>query len=109
MKIKTIILALALTSLISSCSSAPKRIGVEAKRPYEVIGKGEAQTTGIMLFSVIPIGQNTKLSRAYDAAVRQAGGDDMVNINITESWFWAYVLNGYKTKIEGDVVRYTDK
>mgnify|MGYP005610902845 CR=1 FL=1 len=109
MKIKTIILALALISLISSCSSLPKRIGAEPNRPYKVVGKGSGKATGIMLFQVIPIGQNTKLSRAYDVAVKQSGGDDLTNVTITENWFYAVVLNGYKTKVEGDVIKYTDK
>lgn len=109
MKIKTIILATILAAMLASCSSLPKKIGAEPGRTYKVVGKGSAEATGIMLFQFIPINQNTKLSRAYDAAKAPLKGDDMINVTITERWFWAYVLNGYKTKIEGDVIKYTDK
>lgn len=106
MKIKSIILALTLGFILSSCASQPFQVGAKPNRPYEVVGRGSGQATGIMLFQFIPIGQNAKLSRAYEAAVKQQKGDDLINTTITESWFWAYVLNGYKTTIEGDVIRY---
>lgn len=108
MKIQKLILALTAIAFLASCSSQSFRVGAQQGRPYEVVGKGEGAATGIMLFQFIPIGQNTKLSRAYDASLRNLQGDDLINTTITESWFWAYVLNGYKTKIEGDVIRYKD-
>lgn len=94
--------------LIVGCTSIPKRMGAIPGRPYEVVGRGEASAGGFMLLQFIPISHNSKLERAYDAAVSQHNGDDIINPTITESWFWAYIGNGYRISVEGDVIKYTD-
>lgn len=93
-------------SVVSGCASAPVHLGPEVGKPYEVIGKGEGSAGGFMLFQFIPCGQNTKVQRAYDAAVKSRNGDALINPTIKESWFWAYVGDGYRTHIEGDVIKY---
>ena len=90
------------------CSSVPKRMGALPDKKYEVVGKGKESAGGFMLFQFIPIMHNNKIERAYDAAVAQYNGDDLINPVIAESWFWAYVGNGYRTTIEGDVIKYLD-
>ena len=72
---------------------------------YTVLGHSEASATGIMLLGVIPIGQNNRFVRAQDAAIKAKGGDALINTQVQEKWFWAWVLNGYTTKISGDVVK----
>ncbi|RON08907.1 hypothetical protein BK659_11695 [Pseudomonas brassicacearum] len=37
--------------------------------------------------------------------VKAKGGDAMINTQVQENWFWAWVLTGYTTKISGDVVK----
>ena len=101
---KLVILALLVVAL--GCSSVPKRMGALQGIDYEVLGKAKATAGGFMLFGVIPIGHNSKVTRAYDAAVKKQGGDDLINPTISESWFWAYIGNGYRTTIEGDVIKY---
>ncbi|MCP1446625.1 hypothetical protein J3D54_005757 [Pseudomonas sp. GGS8] len=54
---------------------------------------------------VIPIQQNNRFIRAQDAAIKAKGGDAMINTQVQENWFWAWVLTGYTTKISGDVVK----
>jgi len=77
-----------------------------SNQKYEELGEGSGNATGIMLFNVIPIGQNTRFQRAYDNAVRSKGGDAIINPVIKENWFWAYVLNGYSTTVSGTVIKY---
>jgi hypothetical protein len=72
---------------------------------YERMGEAEIKTTGLMLFSLIPIQQTNKIERAANYIIEQKGGDDLVNISVTESWFWAYVLNGYQVTMSGTVVK----
>lgn len=72
---------------------------------YTVLGHSEACATGIMLLGVIPIGQNNRFVRAQDAAIKAKGGDALINTQVQEKWFWAWVLNGYTTKISGDVIK----
>ena len=63
-------------------------------------------STGRLLFTCIPINQNSRFENAYKAAVRNGNGDDLINPVISERWFWAFVMNGYRTRIEGDVIKY---
>lgn len=72
---------------------------------YTVIGHSEGKATGIMLFNLIPIQQNTRFVRAQNAAIQAKGGDALINTQVQESWFWAWVLNGYTTTVSGDVIR----
>ncbi len=90
------------------CSSVPKRMGALPDKKYEVIGRGKESAGGFMLLQFIPIMHNNKIERAYEAAVKQCSGDDLINLTISERWFWAYIGNGYRTTIEGDVIKYLD-
>jgi hypothetical protein len=90
----------------AGCASQPLKLGDPKQQTYDVIGQGRGSSTGLMLFNFIPIGQNERFVRAYDAAVKSKGGDALINPVITETWFWGYILNGYSTTIEGTVVKY---
>lgn len=72
---------------------------------YTVLGHSEASATGLMLFGLIPIRQNNRFVRAQNAAIQAKGGDAMINTQVQENWFWAWVLSGYTTTISGDVVK----
>ena len=105
-KVVKAVLVCAPLALLVGCSSLPTRIGAIPEKKYDVIGKGKANGGGFMLFHFIPIMHNDKVARTYKAAVAQQKGDDLINIVITENWFWAYIGNGYRTTIEGDVIKY---
>lgn len=91
---------------VSGCTSVPLDIHTPTpSEKYEVLGEGTGSAVGIMLFNLIPIKQNTRFVRAYDAAVQSKGGDRLINPTIQENWFWAYVLNGYITTVKGTVVK----
>lgn len=88
------------------CQSSHVRMGPVPGKEYTVVGKGMGRSTGLMVMTFIPIIQNDRFQNAYTRAVKSRGGDDLVNPVISERWFWAYVLNGYSTTIEGDVIKY---
>jgi hypothetical protein len=92
--------------LAAGCASEPLKIDMRPKSNYEELGEGEGRATGIMLFNFIPIKQNERFVNAYDAAVKSRGGDALLNPEISERWFWAYVLNGYITTVRGTVIKY---
>ncbi len=100
-----IVAALALL-LAAGCASQPLKLSAPGAKPYDVLGQGEGNATGIMLFDVIPIGQNERFVRAYDAAVKSKGGDALIDTEITEHWFWGYILDGYSTTVKGTVIKY---
>ena len=95
-----------LTLLAAGCASQPLKIPTVTKANYDTLGEGQGEATGIMLFNVIPIGQNERFVRAYQAAVKSKNGDALVDPQISENWFWGYILNGYSTKISGTVIKY---
>ena len=93
---------------VFGCASVPLRI--ENQEPknknYEVLGEGVGSATGLMLFQFIPIGQNERFRDAYNHAIKSKSGDDLINVEITETWFWAYILNGYVTTVKGTAIKY---
>jgi len=96
---------LLLASLSVGCVGVPVQMTSVKGDNYEVLGEGEGKATGIMLFNFIPIGQNQRFEKAYNAAVASKGGDYLLNPEISERWFWAYILNGYVTTVKGTVVK----
>ena len=106
---KTTATALLLIGLLRGCTGIPMTTETLTEDDYTVIGKGQATATGIMLFQVIPIQQNDRFVRAQRAAIKSRGGDAMINTEVQESWFWAWVLNGYQTTVSGDIVKLKNK
>jgi len=107
MKTTRAILSLSLLAFLATgCVSQPLKIETRTKSNYDELGEGRGTATGIMLFNFIPIGQNDRFVRAYESAVQSKGGDALVNPEISERWFWAYILNGYHTTVRGTVIKY---
>ncbi|MDE1169052.1 MAG: hypothetical protein PW845_27625 [Pseudomonas sp.] len=97
--------ALLCTAALAACTGTPMKTQQLDSQQYTVIGHSEASATGIMLFGIIPIQQNTRFVRAQQAAIKAKGGDALVNTQVQEKWFWAWVLSGYTTTVSGDVVK----
>lgn len=92
--------------LVSGCASVPLEVPNISKMEYDELGEGVGTSTGIMLFQFIPIGQNNRFERAYQAAIDSKGGDQLLNPVVSERWFWAYILNGYTTTVKGTVIKF---
>ncbi|SCZ30762.1 MULTISPECIES: hypothetical protein [Pseudomonas] len=106
MKYLSKVVAAALIGVVlAGCTGTPMNTRHYDSSQYTVIGHSEATATGLMLFGVIPIRQNSRFVRAQEAAIQAKGGDAMINTQIQENWFWAWVLSGYTTKVSGDVVK----
>jgi len=103
------ILAILVCCFCFACASNPLKISTlqnkTQDKDYQVLGQGEGGAVGIMLFNLIPIGQNERFERAYEEAVRRKGGDRLIDPVIKETWFWGVILNGYITEISGTVVK----
>jgi ABC-type uncharacterized transport system auxiliary subunit len=104
-KTKKVIAATALGLALAGCTGTPMKTQQYDKSQYTVIGHSEGKATGLMLFGFIPIQQNDRFVRAQNAAVQAKGGDALINTQVQENWFWAWVLSGYTTTVSGDVVR----
>ena len=100
-----VVAAALLGAVLAGCTGTPMNTQHYDSNQYTVIGHSEATATGLLLFGVIPIQQNNRFVRAQTAAIKAKGGDAMINTQVQENWFWAWVLTGYTTKISGDVVK----
>jgi hypothetical protein len=108
-KINVVLSLGSLALLAAGCVSQPLKFPTAEQvgsKPYEIVGEGKGEATGLMLFGFIPIGQNERFVRAYNTAVTSQNGDALINPEIQENWFWGYVLNGYQTHIKGTVIKY---
>ncbi|MBC3956189.1 MULTISPECIES: hypothetical protein [Pseudomonas] len=103
--ISKVVASAAFGLVLAGCTGAPIKSPHYDSNQYTVLGHGEASATGLMLFGVIPIRQNSRFVRAQDAAIKSKGGDALINTQVQEKWFWAWVLSGYTTTISGDVVK----
>ena len=103
------ILMILIGCFVFGCASNPLKIPtLQEKSPgkdYQILGQGEGGSVGIMLFGLIPIGQNERFERAYAEAVKTKGGDRLIDPVIKETWFCGMILNGYITEISGTVVK----
>jgi hypothetical protein len=87
---------------VTACNSIPLTIPSAPVGPNEQrLGTGEGRSTGIMVLGFIPINQNSRFVNAYQEALAQSGGTRLVDVTISERWFWAYVLNGYIFQVRG--------
>jgi len=59
----------------------------------------ESSATGFQLLCLIPISINDRLSEAYWRLKRSAGSDYLTDIQISESWAWAYIGTIHKTRL----------
>ncbi len=90
----------------AACNSVPLRIpGAELDAGEVALGHVTGVSTGVMLFQFIPIGQNDRFQEAYQRAmISSPGATRLIDVTIQESWFWAWLLNGYNFKLTGTAV-----
>ncbi|MCE4068692.1 MULTISPECIES: hypothetical protein [Pseudomonas] len=105
MKFTRIAATLLATAILAGCTGTPMKTQTYSPEQYTVIGHGEGKATGILLFGFIPIQQNDRFVRAQNVAVKTKGGDALINTQVQENWFWAWVLTGYTTTVSGDVIK----
>ena len=58
---------------------------------------------GFQLLLLIPIGINSRQTRAYDALVQNAGGAALTDVKMRERWFYGFVGTGYCTELTATV------
>ncbi len=93
------------------CASAYVTIAPEAPRAFERLGQAKASACGSLLiftpdYNFIPVMLNSRVERAYQRAVNSVPrATSLVDVSVSESWFW-WVLGSTKcTRISGEAVR----
>jgi len=114
MKMKKIITALMLSCfLLSGCAGTEVNFAnretqkvnlndIDFTKPREITAKAG----GFQLFLFIPIGINGRQERAYEKLKEMAGRDYITDIEIKESWGYAFVGNSYKTTLRAKAYPY---
>ena len=72
--------------VLAGCTGAPMKTAHYDSNQYTVVGHSEASATGLLLFGIIPIRQNSRFVRAQNAAIQAKGGDAMINTQVQENW-----------------------
>ena len=96
-------LTLLLVFSLVGCSGAPVKFNTIEKSGNVDQSKGRkisASASGFQLLLFIPISINSRLETAYQNLQAQAGGDQIADIKVTESWTYAFVGTVYRTTLE---------
>ena len=105
MKTASLLLGALLLLATTACHSTQVKIPTAPIGPNEKsLGPTEGLNTGFMILGVIPVRQNERFVNAYNQAVAKAGANRLTDVTISEQWWWGYVLNGYKFKVQGTAV-----
>jgi hypothetical protein len=71
------------------------------------LGPGEAQACewGIFVFPPFAGSAQASLERAVALALREKGGDGLINATVDYEWSWYFFYNESCTRVKGTVVR----
>ncbi len=89
--------------VVFGCSSGPIKLSGVTNTQSVDTAKGRqisASASGFQLLLLIPININSRHERAFESLKSQAGGDQIADIKIRESWAYAFVGTVYTTTIE---------
>ncbi len=60
--------------------------------------------SSVAWFLFIPLGRQPQVGDAVDLAIRNGGGDCMVNATVEQTWYW-FIIGGYSAYVaRGDVI-----
>ena len=95
-------LACLLAASAAACQSTPVRFETPRAADTSVAaGPGrpvDAEECGFQLLLLIPIGVNSRQIRAFQVLKGAAGGAQLADVKMTESWTYALVGTVYCTK-----------
>ena len=94
--------------LLQGCIGTPVKMGVSEnfdRAAYDMENPKQLSisASGFQLLLFIPIAINSRHDRAYSAIESQAGDGLISDVQVTESWTYAFVGTVYKTTIDAKV------
>ncbi|WP_051082589.1 hypothetical protein [Uliginosibacterium gangwonense] len=108
---KRVLQGLLLCLALQACSSAPVMVSPMAPQRFEKLGHAEGQACGALgllatAYYAVPLGLNSRVERAYDAALKSVpGATSLVNVSVKEDWAWALVVTARCTTVSGDAIK----
>ena len=110
--IYTIVIMISFLLLVGCSSQVLKIDSPDKDRPYKEVGYVTGRASGILIFGLIPVNQNSRMTSAYNIAYNQAKSyyhaDALTNVNISEKWFNFVVFMKFIVTVKGDAIKYTD-
>jgi len=97
--------------VLGGCASAPTNIAPMPPSNYTVLGKATGSACGSLgilstAYNFIPMGLNSRVKRAYDEAVASIpGASSLINVEMSESWYWWLIGTARCVTITGDAVK----
>ncbi len=97
--------------LLQACSSAPTLLAPQPPAKYQKLGRAEGEACGALgmlatAYYAIPMGLNSRVERAYAAALESvSGATSLINVEIEEKWSWAVVVTARCTTVRGDAIK----
>ena len=104
-------LAVAVALALAGCASGFTTVAPEPPAHYEKLGPATGKATGSLgilstAYYFIPMGLNSRVQRAYDAAVRSVpGATGLIDVTVQEDWFWWLIGTGRTVTITGEAIR----
>ena len=96
---------LLLIGLASGCYSPGTLIVRKPPVNPQKLGRVEGSAAG-HLWGLIPIGENSRTTRAYAAALAQApGATALMDVTLEERWYWYYLGTMRIVTISGEAVK----
>lgn len=110
-KLQGLALLLPACLLLQACSSAPTMVAPQPPAKYQKLGRAEGQACGALgmvatAYYAIPMGLNSRVERAYAAALESVpGATSLINVEIQEQWTWAVLATARCTTVSGDAIK----
>src|SRR5262249_38674245 len=83
----------ALAAACVACTGPQIKTAPQPPAEYRTTTIGHGSACGFNLFGVIPIAVNGRAQRAYDEALQTTGGMGLLDVKVTERWYYAVVGN----------------
>lgn len=104
-------LALAACLCVGACASGFTTVAPEPPSQYTRLGPAEGKACGSLgvvstAYYFIPMGANSRVSRAYAAAVASVpGATGLVDVSYRENWYWWLIGTARCVTITGEAVK----
>ena len=96
---------------LAGCSSGFSSVAPTPPEHFTRLGKAEGSACGSLgilasAYNVVPMGINSRVSRAYDKALASVpGATGLVDVTMQEDWWWWLVGTARCVTISGEAIK----
>ena len=102
------VVAAGIACLLAGCSGPMVNVSPFPPTGYSDLGAASGEACGMLLFSMIPIGVNDRVGRAYARALEKTDATSLTDTSITERWYSGLLAIVVCTEVEGVAIRRMD-